>query len=196
MQPSTSHHRLAPRFQTQQALHPIIGAPLIDLNPCERIMLACDGTFTLQLEAYFREAIAVEILYYRKASIDASALRFMEADAQGELFERAVLLKGAHTETPFVFAHSCIDPARLPLAMQRDLETSPLGIGRLFVDFRLSIYRELIGYYFEDGAAYAELFPERNNLQFLVRLYRVYFEGRIVMLIAEKMPRDLFSSAS
>jgi len=186
----------APRFVVPETLHPIIGAPLDGVSDIERMMLACDGTFTLQLEAFFREAISVDILFYEKVVLDASLLRFLEPDAQGTVLERAVMLRGADSGAPYVFAHSCIDAARLPNALRKDLETSPAGIGRLFVDFRLSIYRELIGYYFEDGAAYSNLFPKHAGLCFLVRLYRVYFERRIVMLIAEKMPRDLFCSAS
>lgn len=183
----------APRFALPDRLEPIISAPLNGVSPIERIMLACDGTFTLQLEAYFRETIGVQILYYEKAPIRASALRFMEPGSQEEVLERAVLLNGVESGETYVFAHSCVDAGRLPPALREDLEMSPLGIGRLFVDYRLSIYRELLGYYFEDGAAYAQYFPNRRDLRFLVRLYRVYFENRIVMLITEKMPRDLFS---
>ena len=60
------------------------------------------------------------------------------------------------------------------------------------MDYRLSIYRDLVGYFFEDGAPYAQWFPQYDALQFLARVYRIFFEERPVMIITEQMPRALF----
>ncbi len=175
-------------------IRPILGAHLnlADVSDLERIMLACDGTFTFQLEAYVRELIEVEILSYARRPITGVAAEVMKSRSGDIVWERKVLLRGADTGEAYVFAHSYVDAARLPKALADDLEASPAGIGRLFVDYRLSIYRDLVGYFFEDGAPYAPCFPNRKDLQFLARVYRVFFEGRPVMVITEKMPRDLF----
>ncbi len=173
---------------------PIIGAhlDLAEISDLERVMLACDGTFTFQLEAFVREEIEVEILSYVRAPMPRKAAEIMDAPCGHTVFERKVLLKGARTGEAYVFAHSYVDAERLPSRLQDDIAESPLGIGRLFVDYKLSIYRDLVGYFFEDGAGYAPYFPDRKALRFLARVYRVFFEGRPVMIITEKMPRDLF----
>ncbi len=175
-------------------IRPILGAhlDLAGVSDLERIMLACDGTFTFQLEAYVRELIEVEILSYARRPITGAAAKVMKSAPGDIVWERKVLLRGAETGEAYVFAHSYVDAGRLPKALADDLQASPAGIGRLFVDYRLSIYRDLVGYFFEDGAPYAPWFPKRNNLQFLARVYRVFFENRPVMIITEKMPRDLF----
>ncbi len=175
-------------------IRPILGAhlDLADVSDLERVMLACDGTFTFQLEAFVQESIEIEILDYTERPIDGVAAQIMKSTPGDVVWERKVLLRGANSGEAFVFAHSYVDAARLPKALAEDLQTSPSGIGRLFVDYRLSIYRDLVGYFFEDGEAYAPWFPKRKNLQFLARVYRVFFEDRPVMIITEKMPRDLF----
>jgi chorismate-pyruvate lyase len=195
-EPTSTHDRYGapPRCFLPRDISPILGAHLnLDgVSALERVMLACDGTFTFQLEAFVQEEIEVEILSYERAPIDGEAARIMMTPVHQTVFERKVLLKGARTGEAFVFAHSYVDAERLPVSLQGDLSASPAGIGRLFVDYKLSIYRDLVGYFFEDGAAYARYFPKRCDLQFLARVYRVFFEGRPVMIITEKMPRDLF----
>lgn len=175
-------------------LKPILGAHinLTDVSELERVMLACDGTFTFQLEAYLREPIKIKILDYHETALTGPAVAIMEGKEGDPVWDRKVLLCGAESDEPFVFAHSYVDAARLPADLREDLKASPAGIGRLFVDYRLSIYRELVGYFFEEASAYSALFPKRKNLNFLARVYRVYFENRPVMIITEKMPRDLF----
>ena len=176
-------------------LKPILGAhcDLVGVSDLERIMLACDGTFTFQLEAFVRELIEVDILSYEQCRISGKASAIMESEPGAAVWERKVLLRGAKTGEAYVFAHSYVDAARLPKALAEDLKASPAGIGRLFVDYRLSIYRDLVGYFVEDGAEYAPWFPNRENLQFLSRVYRIFFNERPVMIITEKMPRDLFA---
>ncbi len=175
-------------------IKPILGAHL-DLggvSDLERIMLACDGTFTFQLEAFVRELIQIEILSYERRPIPARAAKIMKSAAGDDVWERKVLLRGEKTGDAYVFAHSYVDAARLPDALAEDLKASPAGIGRLFVDYRLSIYRDLVGYFFDDAAPYARWFPQYDALQFLARVYRVFFQERPVMIITEKMPRALF----
>ena len=175
-------------------LEPILGpqSRLASLCALERVIVACDGTFTFQLETYLGEPIEIDILEYRTAPLPECAARFMDAVPQSMFRERKVLLKGAQTGQPHVFAHSWVNASALPASLQADLEKSPMGIGRLFVDYRLSTYRELLGYFFEDGAAYAAFFPNRKDFSFLARVYRVLYKDSPVMLITEKMPRDLF----
>ncbi len=184
-----------PECVLPEELKPILGAhcDLAGVSDLERIMLACDGTFTFQLEAFVHELIEVDILSYERRLITGKAAEIMKSAHGAAVWERKVLLRGADTGEAYVFAHSYVDAARLPKALAEDLKDSPAGIGRLFVDYRLSIYRDLVGYFFEDGAAYSPWFPTRTNLQFLSRVYRVFFEERPVMVITEKMPRDLFS---
>lgn len=184
-----------PDCSLPEDLKPILGAhcDLAGVSDLERIMLACDGTFTFQLEAFVHELIEVDILSYEQRLISGTAAAIMMSAPGAAVWERKVLLRGADSGEAYVFAHSYVDAARLPKALAEDLKASPAGIGRLFVDYRLSIYRDLVGYFFEDGADYAPWFPNRENLRFLSRVYRVFFEERPVMIITEKMPRDLFS---
>ena len=191
---NTLKHPPPPDCSLPDDYRPILGAhlDLADVSKLERVMLACDGTFTFQLEAFVQEPIEIEILDYAQRPISGAAARIMKSAPGDIVWERKVLLRGAKSGEAFVFAHSYVDAARLPDALASDLQTSPSGIGRLFVDYRLSIYRDLVGYFFEDGASYAPWFPKRKNLQFLARIYRVFFEDRPVMIITEKMPRDLF----
>lgn len=188
--------RATPDCALPQDMKPILGAHLnlAGVSELERVMLACDGTFTFQLEAFVQEAVEVDILSYHETKLDRVAARVMNSEPGQSVWERKVLLRGAESGEAYIFAHSYVDAERLPKALADDLRASPAGIGRLFVDYRLSIYRDLVGYFFEDGAAYASFFPLRKKLAFLARVYRVFFEGRPVMIITEKMPRDLFGN--
>lgn len=188
--------RPVPACALPPRLEPIFGpqSQLSSLSALERVMVACDGTFTFQLETYLGETIEVEILDYRSAPLPETAAHLMDAAPQSLFRERKVLLKGARTGRPHVFAHSWVNASALPRPLQSDLEDSPMGIGRLFVDYRLSTYRELLGYFYEDGSEYASFFPGREKLSFLARVYRVLYNDSVVMLITEKMPRDLFAA--
>jgi len=189
-----THQRIVPETDLPDQLIPILGDHMraVGLSDIERIMLACDGTFTFQLEAFVRESIEVDILAYEEAPLTKNAAAVLGGEPGRTAWDRKVLLIGAESREPYVYAHTHLDAGSLPPALQADLKSSPAGIGRLFVDYRLSIYRELVGYYFEDGAPYAHLFPTRKDLSFLARVYRVHFDDRPVMIITEKMPRDLF----
>ena len=191
---STSHDVPLPDCSLPDEIKPILGAHLnLDgVSDLERIMLACDGTFTFQLEAFVQELIRIDILSYERRPIPARAAQIMNSSAGDDVWERKVLLRGERTGAAHIFAHSYVDAARLPDALAEELKASPAGIGRLFVDYRLSIYRDLVGYFFEAGAPYAHWFPQYDSLQFLARVYRVHFEERPVMIITEKMPRALF----
>lgn len=195
MRMSTNNSSIEPPpCRLPEKLEPILGAHMAasDLSAIERVMLACDGTFTFQLEAFKREAVSVDILSYEETSLEGKAAEILGGAPGRAVLERKVLLYGSDTREPYVFAHSYVDARALPDAMQAALKASPAGIGRLFVDYRLSIFRDLIGYFFEDGSAYASYFPDRRGLSFLARVYRVWFKESPVMVITEKMPRDLF----
>lgn len=61
-----------------------------------------------------------------------------------ELLERAVLLRGCRSGRAYVYAESAIAPARLPPAVRRQLEQSRDPIGRVLVDHRVAVRRELL----------------------------------------------------
>lgn len=175
-------------------LRPILGDHIAAdaLSPIERIFLACDGTFTFQLEALVRERIEIEIIDYREGALGPEEGSHLGRAAGAPVWMRRVLLKGAESGEPYVLADSRIDAERLPAPLRRDLKRSPAGIGRLVVDYRLSIYRDLVGYFFEPAALYKDLLPSTDDRPLLCRAYRVDFDGAPLMLIIEKIPRNLF----
>jgi len=58
--------------------------------------------------------------------------------------QRAVVLTGRETGRNFVYAESDIAPDRLPVSVRSRLETSRDPIGRVLVDQRLAVSRELV----------------------------------------------------
>ena len=175
-------------------MKPILGAhtQLGDVSAIERIMLACDGTFTFQLEALIREQIKIELLDYSQVIAPPRIAALLEVEVGEGIRDRQVLLVGRETQTPYVYAHSQIFTSRLPDDMRKDLHHSPDGIGRLFVDYKLSVFRELVGYFFEENERHSQHFNMDGPIEFLARTYRVFYEGAPVMIITEKMPRFLF----
>lgn len=183
-----------PTCQLPDSLEPILG-PHTDktlFSPMERVLLACDGTFTFQLEALIGERIRVQILKYERVEATENVLEHIQTHSGSEIWERKVILTGASSDTHYVFAHSFIVHDNLPDALREDLRHSPAGIGRLFVDYKLSIYRELVGYFTENGAEYRRHLPDFTCETLLSRVYRVFVDARPAMLITEKIPRDLF----
>lgn len=168
----------------------ILGGHIRDrrLNALDRLLMACDGTFTFQLEAIVGERIKVQILRYEQAFADPFVADALDLSAGASVMARAVLLVGAETQQPYVFAHSYVLLDGLPRDLREALETSAAGLGRLLFESRLALAREFQGYFLEDGEAYAPIFGARNKAAMLARSTRVSIDARWRLFVTERWP--------
>ncbi len=61
--------------------------------------------------------------------------------------------------------------------------------------YRMGTFRELLTYHIEHTPDYAKHLPQFRDAAFLSRSYRIVFEGKPIMLITEKLPRELFAKS-
>lgn len=162
-------------------------AAINDLEPLARILATTDGTVTEILEAWADDNVAVGHLSQREALL-ARPLSPLEANVHDLVLRRDVLLVGARTQRPLLYAESLILLTRLPAPIRNGLRKGRTPIGKLIRANRLETYREFLFL----GRAAAGLLA----LQFRVapadllieRTYRIFAGGRPIMLINEKFP--------
>ena len=165
-----------------------------DLSKIERVMLACDGTFTFQLEALFEELIKIELLHYQTAPIAGKTAALLDVGEGTKIWERKTLLRGKQTNTPYIYAHSFVNDQYFPDTFNDDLKSRRCGIGNLFAEYKMSTYRRLVGYYIETSPDYINYFTDMARFDFLCRVYTICYQHKSVMLIIEKMPRAKFAA--
>jgi len=117
------------------------------LPPFLRALLVTDGTVTKILEAYFWEAIAVEVLSQTKLEL-ASDLPFIETKAGETVVKRAVLLRGERSDHIYAYADSYFKIHQgqshgLDAQLADELLAGHIGIGELLREMGLETFREI-----------------------------------------------------
>ena len=188
--PTESDDSLIDRLFAAQASRPAGLEPVLvdSLDPFQRVLLVMDGTVTQILEAFQGEPIEIVRLGQEDRLLTADHT-WLEADAGETVIDRRVLLRGTDTGRGYVYATSTIVLSRLPAEVQQGLVEPGAGLGRLLARSGLETYRERLWYGVDVSGNDAE--PRRclDAGLLLSRTYRIFSQGRPLMLISEKFPR-------
>jgi len=162
----------------------------LGLSPILRVLLVTDGTVTRTLEAYFGEAIAVDVLEHAEITSE-SPYPQIEIAAGDHVLHRYVRLLGRNTRRVYAVAESVAVLKHISQQMRRQLIQEQKGIGELLREGRLETYRELLTADLTTASRWAEHLNVAAAEGVVTREYRIYQGGRAVLLIREIFPESL-----
>lgn len=160
------------------------------LSPILRVLLVTDGTVTKTLEAYFGEAIEVDVLEHAER-ISESPYPQIDIEAGDRILHRYVRLLGKATRKVYAVAESVAVLEHISERMRRQLIEEHKGIGELLREGRLETYRELLTANLTTASRWAEHLQVAPTEGVVTRDYRIYQGGRAVLLIREIFPESL-----
>ena len=160
------------------------------LSPILRVLLVTDGTVTKTLEAYFGEAIEVDVLEHAERTSE-SPYPQIDIAAGDRILHRYVRLVGKATRTVYAVAESVAVLEHISQQMRRQLIEEHKGIGELLREGRLETYRELLTANLTTASRWAEHLQVAPTQGVVTRDYRIYQGGRAVLLIREIFPESL-----
>ena len=157
------------------------------ISALERVLPAIGGTVTEVLELYVGEPLRATRLY-QQTSLCTEPVPVLALGAGERVLERRVLLRGAATSVPVLYAESLIALDRLAAPIRQGLLTTDQPIGRLIRDNRLEAFREHLSCARIQAPRAAAYFGTQAQVPHLVRTYRMSSAGRPIMLITEWFP--------
>jgi chorismate-pyruvate lyase len=163
------------------------------LPPFLRVLLLTDGTVTKSIEAYFYEAIEVEVLAHACMKSDRT-FPGIEVTLGDPILRRCVILRGKTTRSAYAFAESILAVNRVPSDMGAKLIEGGKGIGELLREWKKETYRELLGIKKSDAGEWAIHLGVEKSERVLTRDYQIHLDGRAAIQIEEVFPVSLFQS--
>jgi chorismate-pyruvate lyase len=160
--------------------HPMVGYP--QLSILQRILLTTDGTVTDIVETYAGESVRVVKLFQDVAPAPR-AIEWLELGGGELVLERRILLQGTVSRENFLYAESFIAPDRLDDAVRKP-------IGHLIIEHRLETFREILEWGTEAAGPLNEYFSVPATAPTIFRTYRIFTNGRPIMMITEKFPHN------
>jgi chorismate-pyruvate lyase len=160
---------------------------LAALQPIQRVLLVADGTMTHMIEVLALEPMEVLLIAQeiRRLRVENP---WLAVAGEIELCEREVVLRGAQSGTPHIYATATIAMDRVPAEVARCIERGNESIGRALLQSGIEYRRERLWY----GIEYPDSLPEPVQSWaaggVLSRTYRIVAGGRPLMLIDEKFP--------
>lgn len=163
-----------------------------DLNIFQKILLTTDGTLTEILEAYLAESIHVLKLAeeFVQSATDILSLDIRKGK---EVIERNILLQGKESRKNWLYAESVIIPERLDMKFRDGLIKSRSPIGKLWRQYKVETFKEIIKYNRESAGHIADYFRIGQEDSLLCRTYRVFSNQKPVMMITEKFPEIYYA---
>src|ERR1700730_13270223 len=128
-----------------------LGYPLLQqLTVIERIIVVCDATLTEILEAYSGEKIVIHKI--REQFLQAHP-NFPYFHDSAQLLFRESLLVANNSHKVMMYARSLIDLGLLsPSGFAQDLLTSLIPLGHLLKAYKITPFRQLLGYKEEENS--------------------------------------------
>lgn len=161
------------------------------LSTFQRILLTTDGTLTDILEAYLFEQI--QMVKLSEALIAAPKdIKALELEEGSQVIDRRILLRGKISRKNFVYAESFLVPDRLAPQFKQELLTSKTPLGRLWLEYKLETFKEIIDTAKEPASDLSTHFRISPEDQLFSRTYRVFSKGVPIMTITEKFPESYF----
>ena len=161
------------------------------LSTFQRVLLTTDGTVTEMLEAYLLENMKIVKLAEDLVSShnDIPALKLQKGTS---IIERKILLQGKISHKNFLYAESVIVPERLEERFQDDLLKSKTPIAKLWLQYKVETFKEIIDSGKEPTGQLADYFLVEKDDKILFRTYIVFTNRQPVMMITEKFPETYF----
>ena len=156
------------------------------LSLLQKALLITDGTVTQLLEIFTGETMRVEKLEHRMLT---GGPEILAADPAEPVLSRVILLRG--DRRAYLYAHSWLVPARMPVGMQDAMRQTDTPVGHLWKTSKLETFREIVDFRRELEPGISRLLGIDGPL--LSRAYLVHTGGRPMGLIAEKFPAVLFA---
>lgn len=182
------HQSLEPNFRDSLATNRIDPTRL---SIFQRILLTTDGTVTEMLEAYMSENIQIVKLSENNVEADCD-IADLEIQAGQQIIERKILLQGKISRNNWIYAESVLVPERLNSSFRERLTQSKEPIGRIWIECRMEIFKEIVASYLEISGDLSQYFDINKEDKLLCRTYVVFSERRPLMMITEKFPEKYF----
>ncbi|MFN6558741.1 MAG: chorismate--pyruvate lyase family protein [Nostoc sp. ChiSLP01] len=163
----------------------------LNLSSFQRILLTTDGTLTEILEAYLLEKIKLVKLSEELIKI-TKPIPALDLDIGTQVIERKILLQGKISLNNFIYAESIIVPERLDNRLKSRLIESQEPMGRLWLEYKLETFKEIIDSAIETSNDLSEYFNIAREDQMLSRTYRVFSNKKPIIMITEKFPASYF----
>lgn len=163
----------------------------LSLSPFQRIILTTDGTVTEILEAYLLEKIQLVKLSEKLVKI-TKQIPALDLDIDTQVIERKILLQGKISLNNFIYAESIIVPERLDPKLKSKLVKSQEPMGRLWLEHKLEIFKEIIDSAIETAEDLSDFFNIARKDKMLSRTYRVFSNKKPIIMITEKFPESYF----
>ena len=161
--------------------------PTLDLDPVQRVLLTTDGTVTQILEAFTGEPMRLVKILQQIVTLDSPMPDLNAPD--GELvMHRKILLRGAVSQTNYLFAEAHVALDRLDPHMKHSLVDSHMPLGLLLRERRLETFREILSWGIALAGGLAGYFQISEADSLVFRTYRIISEGHPLMLISEHLP--------
>ncbi|PID34470.1 MAG: 4-hydroxybenzoate synthetase [Thiotrichales bacterium] len=166
------------------------------LSRFQRILMVTDGTVTELLEQYAEETIKVCKLS-EKIDIEFDELlpnhRHHITKSDLPVLTRTILLQGQTTKKNWLYAQSSIFLDNLQAGFRSDLLASREPIGRLWEKYRCETFKRILDFEKRPAGESGEYFNLPADSTLLSRTYSVYSGGKLIMIITEMFPDELFT---
>jgi chorismate-pyruvate lyase len=163
------------------------------LSTFQRIILTTDGTLTDILEAYLSEKIRLVKLSEETCALTQEHEPLALAAGQ-EVLERKIVLQGHISHKNWVYAESLLVPERLEQRFRNRLIISQEPMGRLWLEYRMETFKEIVRMYREPAENLAPYFGIQHQDMLLCRTYLVFSNRQPIIMITEKFPESFFQN--
>ncbi|WP_193196881.1 chorismate--pyruvate lyase family protein [Nostoc sp. MG11] len=164
---------------------------LFKLSLFQRILLTTDGTLTEILEAYLLEKVQL-VKLSEELVIITKSISALDLDIGTQVIKRKILLQGQISLKNFIYAESIIVPERLDNRLKSRLIESQEPMGRLWLEHKLEIFKEIIDSAIETAEDLSDYFNIAREDKMLSRTYRVFSNRKPIIMITEKFPKSYF----
>lgn len=169
------------------------GIDLVALPAFQRRLLLLEGNVTRFLQREFGEtvtAVKLAVCVEPAAGYDATL------QCSGAIMARKVLLRGATSGTPYLYAEARLAMERLPVALATDLLETDAPLGRLLHHYHLNTSREVLETGIVREPSIASWFGRHVHIDLLWRRYRMHVDDGPLALIREWFPSTIPAAPS
>lgn len=164
---------------------------LSELSTLQRMILITDGTLTDILEVCLLEKISIIKLAEKMINIDRD-MPVLNLKIGNKVIKRQIFLQGKVSQKNLIYAESIIVPERLDERFKEQLLNSEKTIGKLWLEYRVETFKEIIDLSQEVAGDLAKDFQINQEEKLFSRSYRVFSQNQPIMMITEKFPESYF----